>query len=252
MFATLAGRSASVLVNADDPACRTLNHASSFGMAETATTRPETVEMTTPGIRFTMDGVAFASDLPGEHNLANVLAALATCRLLGCGLSDLARALPHAGQLHRRFERVPTRSGVAVFDDYAHNPAKIRAVLRTAQALSPRVFALYQPHGFGPTRFTRDELVETIATTARPEDEFLMLPIYYAGGTAQKDITSADIVEELQRRAVKATAPPSREAALALLTQRAGPTDLVLSMGARDPSLSGFARAIAVALDQRP
>jgi UDP-N-acetylmuramate--alanine ligase len=153
--------------------------------------------------------------------------------------------------IERRFEITTTSAGVTVVDDYAHNPEKIRAALAAAQSMSGRVFAVFQPHGFGPTRFLRDDLVEVFSTCLRPGDRAFILPIYYAGGTVQKDISSADLVEEIRRRSADTAAPASRGECIAEIVREAASGDLVLSMGARDPSLPDFARRIAAAIDGR-
>ena len=67
-------------------------------------------------------------------------------------------------------------------DDFAHNPAKIEASLATAHLRAQRVLAVYQPHGYGPTRFLRDAFVDTFATKTRPGDRVWLLEIFYAGG----------------------------------------------------------------------
>ncbi len=87
-----------------------------------------------------------------------------------------------------------TKQNVHVVDDFAHNPAKIAAVVARSRGLSDRIIAVYQPHGFGPTRFLKDEYIATFRTAFRQQDSLYLLPIYYAGGTAQKNISSEDII----------------------------------------------------------
>ena len=87
--------------------------------------------------------------------------------------------------------------GVLIVDDYAHNPAKIEAVVNAARGLSPSIVAVYQPHGFGPTRFLKDEYISTFRRIFHESDHLCLLPIYYAGGTADMTISSEDIIEAL-------------------------------------------------------
>ena len=84
----------------------------------------------------------------------------------------------------RRFQTVGDARGVEVIDDFAHNADKIAAALATAQLDAPRVLAVYQPHGYGPTRFLRHDFVDTFARELRPGDRLWMLEVFYAGGTA--------------------------------------------------------------------
>jgi UDP-N-acetylmuramate--alanine ligase len=144
----------------------------------------------------------------------------------------------------RRFSVTRTVQNIHVVDDFAHNPAKIAAVVRASRGLAERVLAVYQPHGFGPTRFLKDEYIATFRTAFRPDDSLYLLPIYYAGGTAQKDISSEDIIQGLGPVAFRAETAPDRDELLTRLKADAGPGDCVLLMGARDPSLPGLVRKI--------
>jgi UDP-N-acetylmuramate--alanine ligase len=137
-----------------------------------------------------------------------------------------------------------TTQNVHVVDDFAHNPAKIAAVVRAARGISGRIIAIYQPHGFGPTRFLKDEYIATFRTAFRPNDSLYLLPIYYAGGTAQKDISSADIIIGIGAVAFNAQAVSGRDELLAKLQAEVRPGDCVLLMGARDPSLPALVNKI--------
>ena len=113
------------------------------------------------------------------------------------------------------------------------------------------MLAIYQPHGYGPTRFLRQDFVTTFARELEPQDRLWMLEVFYAGGTAQRDFSAADIVAEIAAQGVHAEFAPSREWLAARIAAMAEPGDLVLVMGARDPSLTDFARAILAALEAR-
>jgi UDP-N-acetylmuramate--alanine ligase len=71
-----------------------------------------------------------------------------------------------------------------------------------------------------------------------------MPEIYYAGGTAEKRISSNDIIKELKSRDINAIFVPEREDIVAEIKQRVAPHDSVLVMGARDESLTDFCHAI--------
>ncbi len=177
------------------------------------------------------------------------VAALAVCSHLGCSDEPLGRGLPGAGRLERRFNVIRTRTGVTVIDDFAHNPAKIEAAMTAAQAMTSRLFALFQPHGYGPTRFMRDELIDTFVRVTRPADIVIILPIYFAGGTVTRDVSSADLVAQMCARGTRAFAPHDRNACIELLCREVAHGDLVLSMGARDPGLGEFAQRLVSELD---
>jgi UDP-N-acetylmuramate--alanine ligase len=77
-----------------------------------------------------------------------------------------------------------------------------------------------------------------------------MLEVFYAGGTANRDFSAADIVEEIAENGVKAEFAPSRAWLAARIAEEARAGDVVLVMGARDPSLTDFAREIVAELDR--
>jgi UDP-N-acetylmuramate-alanine ligase len=111
-----------------------------------------------------------------------------------------------------------------------------------------RVLAVYQPHGYGPTRFLRRDFVETFATALRPVDRLWMLEVFYAGGTATRVFSAADIVAEIAARGAPAEFAPSREWLVERVAAEARAGDLVLVMGARDPSLTMLARKVLARL----
>jgi UDP-N-acetylmuramate--alanine ligase len=149
----------------------------------------------------------------------------------------------------RRFQTVGEARGVEVIDDFAHNAEKIAAAIKTAKLRAKRVLAIYQPHGYGPTRFLRKDFVTTFARELAGEDLLWMLEVFYAGGTATRDFSAADIVAEIGARGVRAEFAPSREWLVTRVAEEASSGDLVLVMGARDPSLSALARAILGAIE---
>ncbi len=250
LFRTLAQQSSFVITNADDRLLDGITHAMTFGLAG-ATVSPESVISLTPRVSFIRGGRRFDLPLPGAHNLSNCLAALAVCEIAGCDPAGLAKAVSAYRGVLRRFSVTRLDNGMIVIDDYAHNPEKIRAALIAAQGFSPHVIAVFQPHGFGPTRFVKDELVAVFSEVLRKNDALFLLPIYYAGGTAQKDISSDDIVSLVKNNGRDASVAAGRKdlvSRIAAHAARGAPDTAVLVMGARDPSLSSLAREIAEAL----
>jgi UDP-N-acetylmuramate--alanine ligase len=97
--------------------------------------------------------------LPGRHNVANALAAIAVGRELSVPFPTIARALKEFTGVVRRFETKGERDGVLVLDDYAHHPTEISATLAAARQVHPgrRLVALFQPHLFSRTRDFADD-----------------------------------------------------------------------------------------------
>jgi UDP-N-acetylmuramate--alanine ligase len=203
-------------------------------------------------VAFTVNKVRFEVPQPGRYTVLNALAAIAMAREAGVTLVDMVEPLRGFAGVARRFVSVGTAGGVEVIDDFAHNPDKIAAALGAARdrlaGTGGRVLAVFQPHGFGPTRFLRDELVAAFAGHLREADVLWLPEIFYAGGTVEKDISSADIVADIAARGRDARFCADRDDLPAAIAAEACPGDLALVMGARDPSLTSLARAILAAL----
>jgi UDP-N-acetylmuramate--alanine ligase len=245
MFATLRARTREALVVGDaDNLDQFAGGALRFGLGPRADIRGEQVALGPDSSRFRVGNTQFELPVPGAHNVANALAAIATCRALAVALEDMADPLARFTGIGRRFQTVGTARGVEVIDDFAHNGEKIAAAIRTAKLRAQRVLAIYQPHGYGPTRFLRRDFVATFSRELGRDDRLFMLEVFYAGGTATRDFSSADIAAEIAALGTKAEFAPSRDWLVDRVAQDARPGDLVLVMGARDPSLSEFARAL--------
>jgi UDP-N-acetylmuramate--alanine ligase len=243
-FETLGSQSLWTASNADDPVLASLPATVRFGRNDSGSWRPDHEELLPTSVKLYRNGMEYHLPLPGEHNLENLCAALCVCEHFGCEQAALADAVKNYEGVARRFSVTRTRQNVHVVDDFAHNPVKIAAVVRASRGLSERVIAVYQPHGFSPTRFLKDEYIATFQTAFRQQDSLYLLPIYYAGGTAQKDISSEDIIDGLGPVAFNAQALKDRDELLARLQADARPGDCVLLMGARDPSLPALVRKI--------
>lgn len=197
---------------------------------------------------FQVGGHPCVLPIPGDHNRDNALAALAAVVGAGYDLGLAAAALADYPGIHRRFQIMHQGHDFVMVDDFAHNPAKIAAALRAAQGLSPVVHAWFQPHGFAPTRFMREELAAELHQILRPQDTMCYGEIYYAGGTAVKDISALDLVQDLQKLGHQ-SAVVSRAELKDFWSQRIGSEEpLLLLMGARDPSLAAYSSQLCAEL----
>ncbi|WP_119274154.1 L,D-transpeptidase family protein [Taklimakanibacter deserti] len=250
IFATLRARAREALVVGDAENLDQLaGGALRFGFGPRAQIRGEDVELGPDSSRFRVEDTHFELSVPGTHNVANALAAIAACRVIGVALEDMAGPLANFSGIGRRFQSVGKAQGVEVIDDFAHNAEKITAAIRTAKLRAGRVLAIYQPHGYGPTRFLRRDFVATFSRELGPDDRLFMLEVFFVGGTATRDFSSADIVAEISALGANAEFAPSREWLVRRIAQEARPGDLVLVMGARDPSLSELARAMLARIE---
>ncbi|MDB5707404.1 MAG: UDP-N-acetylmuramate--alanine ligase [Sphingomonas bacterium] len=185
--------------------------------------------------------IAVSLKVPGRHNVSNALAAIGAARAAGVSLAEAARAIGGFTGLRRRMELVGEARDIAVIDDFGHNPDKIAATLDTLHAFPGRLLILFQPHGYGPLKVMRGELVATLATKLHADDLLVLPDPVYQGGTVHREVTSADIVADVAATGRNALHIPARDAAAAHLAAEARPGDRIVVMGARDDTLSQLA-----------
>lgn len=204
-----------------------------YGLAANADYRAENIKLGHVSVSFDISGVHFDVKLPGEHNMKNILAAVAVGLECGLSLEAISEAMSAFGGMKRRFEKIGEVAGITVIDDFAHNPAEIEAAMEAARKAAKRCFFVYQPHGFGPTNFTKDQLVKVFSSVR--DNEYLYLDeIYYGGGTVDKNICSADLIKAVGSNVKNASCPGTREKIVENIVEKAQAGDMVLVMGARD------------------
>lgn len=204
--------------------------------------------LTATDIKKTLDGISFnVNDIPvrlqvtGLHNVQNALAAMGACVLVGVPVRKAAEALSSFKGTKRRLEKIGDFKNIAVYDDYAHNPEKVAASLRTLYNPDGRLIAVFQPHGFAPMRLMKDALVQAFVENTTPADILIFPEIFYQGGTVVKDISSKDVVDELTVRDRQSFFFENREDIVDFIAGKVMPADCVLVMGARDNTLTDFA-----------
>jgi UDP-N-acetylmuramate--alanine ligase len=202
---------------------------------------------------FTQEGLQIQFDINqhpfflytvGRHNMENALAAVAIAHQLGVSFETCADALKEYEGIYRRHQLLGVKKGVYVIDDYAHNPAKCAASIAACQPIAPKVIAWFQPHGYGPTRFLRHDFVKEIAAALRPQDEIWMSEIFYAGGTAVKDISANDLINDIKALGKNAFFVEDRANLLETLRPHLTGDCVLLLMGARDPGLEFFSKGV--------
>lgn len=258
LFGGFVSRAATAVVNLDNPETAALAQALvaegrgagvvTFALGnEDADLAAHDLKPTPTGMTFelakraTGDRRAVTLNVPGAHNVANALAALGAVRALGVDLDQAVAALEIFSGIRRRMEVVGTRKGVTVIDDFAHNPDKIAATLKTLHAFDGRLLILFQPHGFGPLKLMRQAFIDGFAGLMRADDILLMPePVYY-GGTTDRSVGSEDIAAGVRAAGRRAEALADRAACGDRIVELAQAGDRVIVMGARDDTLSSFA-----------
>jgi UDP-N-acetylmuramate--alanine ligase len=197
------------------------------------------------GSRFRWKGIEVLLKVPGAHNAINAAGALEAAVLAGADPSSAAAALHDFAGARRRFEALGhSRSGAALYDDYAHHPTEVAAALAAARTLQPaRLVAVFQPHLYSRTAALATEFGRALATA----DLAVVLDVYPARerpedfpevdgrwiASAAADAASGRLVAWL----------PGFDDAKGFLLPRLRPGDLCLFMGAGDIDALGHSLA---------
>ena len=178
--------------------------------------------------------------VPGRHNRNNAYLALRMAVALGCDEARARSALLDFGGVERRLQKV----GEGVYDDYAHNPEKLKAMWTTlAEAHPGGICVVWRPHGYAPLRKMMDALAEMFAETIRPCDKLLLLPVYDAGGTTDRSVNSDALAAKLPPDCVRLVA--DLDEAYGWIASHRAEYSAFATCGARDPGLPALARRIA-------
>jgi UDP-N-acetylmuramate--alanine ligase len=255
LFGDFVAKAKRAIWNADDAETLALletlelSDSISFGFCSDANVRATDITEEPLGISFTLvakgKSIPIRLHVPGKHNVANALAAIAVAIALGISIEKSAAAMAEFNGLGRRFDIVGTKNGITVIDDFGHNPEKIGATLDTLKAFPGRVIAFFQPHGYGPLRVMGEELAAMLAAKLDAKDRlFLCNPVYF-GGTVDRSMGSESVIDAVNAVGrVKAQHIPAREKCGDAIVALAKPGDRIVVMGARDDTISAFAADI--------
>jgi UDP-N-acetylmuramate--alanine ligase len=260
LFGDFAGKAQTAVLNLDNAETAAMAARRAPGSVLTYSLKDEAAHILGMDVQPAQDGIRFevreqsgapveiALRMPGRHNAANALAAIAAARSCGVSLAEAAAALRDFSGIRRRLEYTGTAKGITVIDDFAHNPDKIEATLSTLHDFPGRLLVMFQPQGYGPLKMMKREFIEGFARNLREPDILIMPdPIYY-GGTTDKSVTSRDIVDGVAAKGRHAYAIADRATCGKKLVELAKPGDRIVVMGARDDTLSQFARDLLAAL----
>jgi UDP-N-acetylmuramate--alanine ligase len=169
--------------------------------------------------------------LAGAHNRLNAATALRALELAGLPAAEATPALARFAGASRRFELVGEHGGVAVYDDYGHNPTELRATLETArQRTAGRLIAVYQPHVYERTRQLALELAEALALA----DLAVVTEVLGARDVAREGVSGRLVLDRLPRP-VRAGWACSLEDAARVVLAWARPGDVVVTLGVGEP-----------------
>lgn len=202
------------------------------------------IEPIAGGTKYSIDGKSFKLNLIGRFNVANAMAAIATCSLLGIDKFDAAKALEGFLGTKRRLEVIGTKKGITVIDDFGHNPDKVKASMSALKDYKGRVIVMFQPHGFSPMRMMGKDIAVNFAQAMGDEDMLLMPEIFFAGGTVTRDVSSKDLIKVVEDLGKKAKFFDTRDDVKKFIIENAKQGDRIVIMGARDNSLPVFCQQI--------
>ena len=176
--------------------------------------------------------------LPGEHNVLNALAAVCVGLELDLEFDTISDALAGFQGVHRRFEVLGEKRGVLVVDDYAHNPAKLKAAFAGVRTGFPnrRLVAVFQPHRYHRVKHLADEFSRSFFQT----DVLFVTPIYGAGEQPIEGVTGKGLADAIRQHGHSGvTYVPTHDELAAGLTESVCPGDRVLTVGAGDIGKAG-------------
>ena len=262
LFGGFVQRAATAVLNLDNPETAALAQELPPGKAITFALGEEAADLSAHDLQPQPTGMRFRLiegwsefdvrlNVPGAHNVANALAALGAVKALGVSTAEAVKALESFAGIRRRMEVVGTVDAVTVIDDFAHNPDKIAATLKTLHAFDGRLLILSQPHGFGPLNLMLREFIDGFVGLMREDDVLLMPEPLYYGGTTDRSVRSHPIAEGVREAGRQAEALPDRAACGDRIVEMARPGDRILVMGARDDTLSSFAADLLERLGAR-
>ena len=237
-FADLVPQRGYIISNADDPGAREavkgLSHpVFTFGIADPdadCTAHNVAFHDGCPTFDVVIRGETYAHDelhIAGRHNILNSLAAASAAYVLGIPGSAVEEGLATFHGAGRRFERKGTFHGADVFDDYAHHPAELHALLTTAQSMGyERVICAFQPHTYTRTKALFDDFVRELQLP----DVTILAEIYAAREKNDIGISSQDLAAKIPGAVYCSTLDQVADQ----LAKLARPGDLILTVGAGD------------------
>ena len=194
--------------------------------------------------------------IPGEHNLQNARHAVLMAIALGVKPENAIAAMKTFRGVERRLQLITSQTSqtskppkLAVYDDYAHNPEKLKAMWTTLAEKHPGgICVIWRPHGYAPLRKMADALAAMFAEAVRDCDKLLLLPVYDAGGTTDRSVNSDELLRRIQtiKQSDNQTIQVADlDAAYAWCAAHKGAYAAFVTCGARDPGLPALAKRLS-------
>ncbi len=170
-------------------------------------------------------------NVPGEHNVADAVAAAVAALMCGVASEDVKRGLESYKGVNRRFQYKGEVGGLMIVDDYAHHPDEIKATLTAAKKTgASKVWCVFQPHTYTRTKALMQEFADALCLA----DEVILAKIYPARETDTLGVSSADLALEIEKRGKKAVYFESFDDIENFVLQNCIHGEMLITMGAGD------------------
>ena len=181
-----------------------------------------------PGMAYEKKITNLLIDIPGKHNIENVLAASAVACFLGATCDNVNNAISTFKGIKRRFEIHLHSDKMTFIDDYAHHPKEVKVTIQATKELyeGKKIMVVFQPHLFSRTQDFADEFAESLSLA----DELILLEIYPAREKPIDGVTSQMLAEKCTIK----NEVCSKEQLISVLEKK--DFEVLLTMGAGDIS----------------
>ena len=173
--------------------------------------------------------------LPGRHNVANALAAIAISHHAGASAESVRDSLWNFAGVRRRFEHIGSWRGMTLIDDYAHHPTAITKTIEAVREKFPdnKIIVAFHPHLYSRTR----DFMDGFAKALSHADEVVLAPVYAAREKPIEGVTSEELAKKINSLGTSATALASLDEVCNSLLARSSKLEarsLIITMGAGD------------------
>ena len=203
-------------------------YASNIGISNNKTKFDIGVLDILPGMAYEKKITNLLIDIPGKHNIENVLAASAVACFLGATCDNVNNAISTFKGIKRRFEIHLHSDKMTFIDDYAHHPKEVKVTIQATKELyeGKKIMVVFQPHLFSRTQDFADEFAESLSLA----DELILLEIYPAREKPIDGVTSQMLAEKCTIK----NEVCSKEQLISILEKK--DFEVLLTMGAGDIS----------------
>jgi len=172
-------------------------------------------------------------NLPGEYNLLNAVATIAVADYLGLNRTQIIQGLRRFTGTMRRFEFIGSVKKISLYDDYAHHPSEIKALLKAAKSWlnGRRLITIFQSHTYSRTK----ALLPEFSRCFNDADQVIINDIF--ASAREKDnlgLTGAKLAQAIGQFHSQVTYCPAKSETIAFLSKFCLPGDVIFTIGAGD------------------